>query len=100
MAEIARVGPARSELDATDGLLIVMTADRLQQAVGRVRHVAVVAGAAARVGSVFRVRGQVRAAAARGTEAGLVAVHPGRQLIVRPFRDRTRILSRLVQRVA
>ena len=78
-----------------------MAAYRLQQPVARVRHVAVVAPAARRLGRVTGVGGGVRAQRLVALQARLVAVQARRHLVgVGPFRHRPWVVGRLVHGVA
>ena len=101
MAEVAGVRPTHFH-----GLAYRRAADRMapdgaHQAVGRVRHVAVVAAAAGGLRCMVGMRGNVGRDRLMALSARGVPVHAGRHLVrVRPFGQGPRILGRLMHRVA
>ena len=82
MAEVAGVGPAGGEFGDDGGTGNLVAADGLEHAVGRVRHVAVVAERAARSGAVPRVGRDVGSHILVALQAGLVALHSACELVV------------------
>src|SRR5262249_10835723 len=101
VAEVARVRAAGLERDARVGARDAMAADRLREAVGRVRHVAGHAVAAARARAVVRVRGELlgRAELLVALHARGRPVHAGPELIRGPAREGARVAFRRVQLV-
>ena len=84
MTEIAGVRTAGAETRLNRRAADLMTANRLQQAVRRVRHVAVVAGAAVRVRAMMRMRCRLGMTLhARFAVIDLARVHA--ELIIRPL---------------
>src|SRR5688500_3342371 len=83
MALVAGVGPPGLDAGRHRGVGNLVAADGLQQPVGRVRHVAVVAAAPRAVGGVVRVLGYAIAEVAVALQAGPVAEHARRELIIR-----------------
>src|SRR5262245_30774025 len=103
MTEVARVGAPRIERRFDRWVADLMAADRLQQAIGGVRHVTVHADAAARLSTMVRVLGDEAGVAIRLVTLPARAVLARRrerlQLIVCPFRDRPPIVRGLMHRV-
>ena len=84
MTQVAGVGPASVHTLADRGIHDGVAADGLQQAVGRVRHVAVVADAPGRIGGVMTVGRDVGAQRLMALQAGGVVLR--KRLVCRALR--------------
>ena len=100
VAQVARVGPARVQRLGNRGAPDGVAADRLQEAVGGVRHVAVVAGAARTSPRRDWCAASRWPRSTDGTACTRRSLPIRAQLIDRPLRPRPRIVWLLVQRVA
>ena len=98
MALVACIGTSRAQAGVDAGAVDLVAADRLEQAVSRVRHMAIVTLAARRIDTVSRVlRQPIR------TCEVTMALHTGRvvfpadaQLVVRPLVTRPSIFRILM----
>jgi hypothetical protein len=100
VAQVARVGPAGLQRFGHARRCDAMAAQRLEQTVARVRHVAVVATAALGLGTVMRVRLRRARELAVALQTRAIAVHAGAQLMRAPLGCRPRIAVVLVHGVA
>src|SRR6185503_12781367 len=82
VAKIAGIGPAGLETGLDGRGINRVRANRLEQAVGSVGHVAVVAEAAGGGGTVSRVRLELRADCGVTLDARLIAFAVGRELVI------------------
>ena len=99
MTQVARGQPPGVEAGLHRRTADLVAANRLQQAVGRERHVTVVAGAPGRIRRVMRVRGDVVLERAVALKTRAVPFGAWLQLIVGPGVRRASIVRLLVHRV-
>jgi hypothetical protein len=85
MTQVAGIRPTRGEAGLHRRTADLMASNRFQQAVGRVRHVAVVTGTAAGLGGVVGMRRHTLGDRRMTLKARPVALCLRLQLIVRPL---------------
>ena len=102
MTLVTRVRPAGGHGFLHAGAANLVAAERFEQAVAGVGHVAVVARAARRVGGMVAMRGQVQLALETFVAlcARLIGVHTDAELIFRPLLDGPSIVRRAMHRMA